>query len=317
MNTALLVARLLLAGVIAVAGTAKLADRKGSRQAMIDFGLPSSLAGPLGLLLPVAELAVAADPTATASARSTPPRPVGKPLSATGCSPPWPPCWSGRGGAATQARAPSAGSEPSRLSNSWFSSVDWSSSVSWRASGGSCSTFSGRTGACSCASRRWRTASARATRRHLTGTPPRANRQRDFRSGPLPNCGKAHPGGGAGRQPVPAARKIGEPAPEVELPALDGATIRLSDFRGEETLVLFWNPGCGFCQRLLPDLKQWEESRPEEAPELLVISAGTRRRQSRRWGSPPRLCSTRASRPGVRSGRAARHPGSWWTPRGR
>src|SRR5919107_753651 len=60
MSTAMLVARLLLALVFGAAGVAKLADREGSRQAIIDFGLPSALAAPLGLLLPLGELAVAA-----------------------------------------------------------------------------------------------------------------------------------------------------------------------------------------------------------------------------------------------------------------
>src|ERR671916_2626020 len=68
MNLALLVIRLLLAAVFVVAGVAKLADRKGSRQAMIDFGVPTGLASPLGILLPLAELvcAVALIPSATA-----------------------------------------------------------------------------------------------------------------------------------------------------------------------------------------------------------------------------------------------------------
>src|SRR5215208_605593 len=46
--------------IFAVAGVAKLADREGSRQAIVDFGVPSALAAPLGLLLPLAELAVGA-----------------------------------------------------------------------------------------------------------------------------------------------------------------------------------------------------------------------------------------------------------------
>jgi uncharacterized membrane protein YphA (DoxX/SURF4 family) len=57
LNTALLIARVLLALVSAVAGAANLADREGSRQAIIDFGLPSFVASPLGVLLPLAELA--------------------------------------------------------------------------------------------------------------------------------------------------------------------------------------------------------------------------------------------------------------------
>jgi uncharacterized membrane protein YphA (DoxX/SURF4 family) len=59
MTTLLLIVRILLACDFAVAGVAKLSDRSGSRQAIVDFGLPSSLAGPLGLLLPLAELATA------------------------------------------------------------------------------------------------------------------------------------------------------------------------------------------------------------------------------------------------------------------
>jgi thiol-disulfide isomerase/thioredoxin len=55
-----LAARLLLAAVLVVAAVAKLADREGSRRAAVDFGAPARLAGVLSLLLPFAELAVAA-----------------------------------------------------------------------------------------------------------------------------------------------------------------------------------------------------------------------------------------------------------------
>jgi peroxiredoxin len=76
--------------------------------------------------------------------------------------------------------------------------------------------------------------------------------------------------------PVPAAaQKVGEEAPEVKLPDLEGNTVDLANFRGEETLVLFWNPGCGFCQQMLSDLREWEQNSPEDAPKLLVVSAGT------------------------------------------
>jgi peroxiredoxin len=91
---------------------------------------------------------------------------------------------------------------------------------------------------------------------------------------PCPNCGKVHPNGHT-EQEMPAGPKVGEPAPEVALPDLEGQSVELEDFRGEETLVLFWNPGCGFCQQMLPDLKAWEEDRPGDAPKLLVVSAGT------------------------------------------
>ncbi|MFN2557675.1 MAG: peroxiredoxin family protein [Nitriliruptorales bacterium] len=52
-------------------------------------------------------------------------------------------------------------------------------------------------------------------------------------------------------------------------------TVGLEDFQGEETLLLFWNPNCGFYQQMLDDLKAWEAERAEGAPTLLVVSAGT------------------------------------------
>ena len=70
----------------------------------------------------------------------------------------------------------------------------------------------------------------------------------------------------------PAGPTMGEPAPDFSLPDLAGKFVSLSDFRGSQTLVLFWRPSCGFCQRMLDDLKAWEAHPPEEAPRLLVVS---------------------------------------------
>jgi peroxiredoxin len=85
--------------------------------------------------------------------------------------------------------------------------------------------------------------------------------------------------GGNGHVPAgprpPAALTLGDPAPDFALPDLSGRAVRLADFRGRPVLVLFWNPGCGFCQRMLADLKAWDADPPAGAPRLLVISAGT------------------------------------------
>jgi peroxiredoxin len=94
---------------------------------------------------------------------------------------------------------------------------------------------------------------------------------------PCPNCGKVHPNGnGAAQQAERMGRKVGEEAPEVRLTDLKGNEVSLQeDFREEDTLVLFWNPGCGFCQQMLPGLKEWEATSTEDAPKLLVVSAGS------------------------------------------
>lgn len=36
-----------------------------------------------------------------------------------------------------------------------------------------------------------------------------------------------------------------------------------------------WNPDCGFCTQMLPDLKRWEEGASTDSPQLVVVSAGT------------------------------------------
>jgi peroxiredoxin len=81
--------------------------------------------------------------------------------------------------------------------------------------------------------------------------------------------------------PKPAAAQaprglsaIGKDAPVVELNNLDGEPVKLTDFAGQPTAVLFWNPGCGFCQRMVDDLKAWEANPPEGAPKLLVVTTG-------------------------------------------
>jgi peroxiredoxin len=72
----------------------------------------------------------------------------------------------------------------------------------------------------------------------------------------------------------PPSIPVGQPAPALSLPDLDGKTVSLADFRGRSALVLFWNPGCGFCARMLDDLRTWEASPPEGVPSLLVVSTG-------------------------------------------
>ncbi|MBA3327563.1 MAG: TlpA family protein disulfide reductase [Solirubrobacterales bacterium] len=59
MATLALAVQVLLAGVFATAGIAKLLDRPGSRRALADFGLAERLARPGAVALPVAELATA------------------------------------------------------------------------------------------------------------------------------------------------------------------------------------------------------------------------------------------------------------------
>jgi thiol-disulfide isomerase/thioredoxin len=69
--------------------------------------------------------------------------------------------------------------------------------------------------------------------------------------------------------------KIGDRAPLLGFHDLDGKSVSLNDFRGRQTLLLFWNPGCGFCQQMLSALTEWEANASPVALNLLLISTGT------------------------------------------
>lgn len=68
---------------------------------------------------------------------------------------------------------------------------------------------------------------------------------------------------------------IGEPVPEATLTDLNGARRDLRRMlTGSETVVIFWNPACGFCQEMLDDLKGIETKTAREAPNLQILSSG-------------------------------------------
>jgi methylamine dehydrogenase accessory protein MauD len=74
---------------------------------------------------------------------------------------------------------------------------------------------------------------------------------------------------------IPPGVAVGSPAPALSLTDLDGEQIDLTDPRSGGRVLLFWNPQCGFCSRMVDDLRAWEESAPDDAPELILVSTGT------------------------------------------
>jgi|HubBroStandDraft_6_1064221.scaffolds.fasta_scaffold186230_1 thiol-disulfide isomerase/thioredoxin len=82
---------------------------------------------------------------------------------------------------------------------------------------------------------------------------------------------------GAEAAPAPRvadAPPIGGPAPELVLSNLDGDRVALTDLYGERTVAIFWDPDCGFCQRMLDDLRALEGALPAGAPQLVLITSG-------------------------------------------
>jgi hypothetical protein len=73
----------------------------------------------------------------------------------------------------------------------------------------------------------------------------------------------------------PGVADIGEKSPSVRLPDLSGHMVDLANPPGTATLILFWAPACGHCQRMRTELIELESNPPPGAPQLLVISSGT------------------------------------------
>jgi peroxiredoxin len=67
---------------------------------------------------------------------------------------------------------------------------------------------------------------------------------------------------------------VGSPVPAIELESLDGDRIGLADLRGADTLLLFWNPDCGFCRQMHDQLLAWEATSNGVTPRLVVVSSG-------------------------------------------
>jgi peroxiredoxin len=52
----------------------------------------------------------------------------------------------------------------------------------------------------------------------------------------------------------PSGLPVGTAAPDFELPDLAGMRHKLSEFRGQDLLLIFFNPQCGFCTKMAADL---------------------------------------------------------------
>lgn len=65
----------------------------------------------------------------------------------------------------------------------------------------------------------------------------------------------------------------GDPAPQIRRPDLEGNIVELAAFQGEPILLVFWSPGCGYCQELLPHVLAFEQATTRVR--MVVISGGS------------------------------------------
>jgi peroxiredoxin len=67
----------------------------------------------------------------------------------------------------------------------------------------------------------------------------------------------------------PTKAKVGELAPDFQLPDLDGTPVRLSQFRGRAVVLTFFASWCHPCEEELPVLEQVQD---EEGDRLVVLA---------------------------------------------
>jgi peroxiredoxin len=72
-----------------------------------------------------------------------------------------------------------------------------------------------------------------------------------------------------------APSPVGRQAAPFALPDLDDRTVSLEDFAGQSVLMLFWNPGCGFCSQILDEVRLLEQTAGDRGVPFVVVSAGT------------------------------------------
>jgi peroxiredoxin len=79
-------------------------------------------------------------------------------------------------------------------------------------------------------------------------------------------------GGGQPRQA--GGLTVGMLAPDFELPDLMGVRRKLSGFRGQDVLLIFFNPRCGFCTKMAADLAALPADRRDARAVPLVVTTG-------------------------------------------
>ncbi|OTA41537.1 MAG: hypothetical protein A6D92_05830 [Symbiobacterium thermophilum] len=74
-----------------------------------------------------------------------------------------------------------------------------------------------------------------------------------------------------------AVPQVGSPAPDFEIPALDGGTVRLSDLRGQPVVINFWATWCPPCRKEMPDFQEVYERYHGDGLQFYAINVGESR----------------------------------------
>ena len=78
--------------------------------------------------------------------------------------------------------------------------------------------------------------------------------------------------GGTAVFPSDTLPEAGSPAPDFELPDVNGDTVRLSDFSGRPVILNFWATWCAPCRLEMPELERAQAEFGPDGPAVLTIN---------------------------------------------
>jgi peroxiredoxin len=84
--------------------------------------------------------------------------------------------------------------------------------------------------------------------------------------------GAENPTGGGTTSPSDGGGTASAAAPDFTLPALDGTTVHLSDYKGKVVLIDFWSTTCDPCLAAMPHLVDLYKKQKEKGFVVLAIS---------------------------------------------
>ncbi len=75
-------------------------------------------------------------------------------------------------------------------------------------------------------------------------------------------------------EPEEEGLPVGTEVPTLELKSLEGEPVALASVFERDTLLLFWNPECGYCRSMHEDVLAFERSANGRTPQLVVVASG-------------------------------------------
>lgn len=73
---------------------------------------------------------------------------------------------------------------------------------------------------------------------------------------------------------IPNAKQIGVEISAFSANDISGRNISSAELKGKRTLVTYWSLDCGWCGKMLDDLREWDKTRGLDEPDLLLVSSG-------------------------------------------